>query len=232
MSIPRLPIPGDDEGAWGEILNEYLLVSHTPNGALRVENTLLGKADKSYVDAELDAKADSADLAPVATSGSYDDLTDKPAALDTSGFVTTSDPRLTDTRTPSSNSVGTAALSDASVTEPKLAIANSPANGNVLAWANSELTWQAQPADAVTSVNAHTGVVVLNRSDVGLSNVDNTSDANKPLSTATKTYIDNKVDDTKNLVIGSAAPTPLAGHQVLWLDTTGGNITLNLVTGE
>ena len=61
MSIPRLPIPGDDEGAWGEILNEYLLVSHTPNGALRVENTLLGKADKSYVDAELDAKADSAD---------------------------------------------------------------------------------------------------------------------------------------------------------------------------
>ena len=174
MSIPRLPIPGDDEGAWGEILNEYLLVSHTPNGALRVENTLLGKADKSYVDteldakadaadlsakadaADLDAKADSADLAPVATSGSYDDLTDKPAALDTSGFVATSDPRLTDTRTPSSNSVGTAALSDASVTEPKLAIANNPANGNVLAWANSELTWQAQPADAVTSVNAHT----------------------------------------------------------------------------
>jgi len=37
---------------------------------------------------------------------------------------------------------------------------------------------------AVDSVNGHTGVVVLVKADVGLSNVDNTSDANKPVSTA------------------------------------------------
>lgn len=36
----------------------------------------------------------------------------------------------------------------------------------------------------VTSVAGRTGVVVLAKSDVGLSNVDNTSDANKPISTA------------------------------------------------
>lgn len=36
----------------------------------------------------------------------------------------------------------------------------------------------------VTSVNSQTGVVVLTKSDVGLSNVDNTSDVNKPVSTA------------------------------------------------
>ena len=33
------------------------------------------------------------------------------------------------------------------------------------------------------------------------------------------------------LIISSATPTPSLGEQVLWLDTTGGNITLNLVTG-
>lgn len=36
----------------------------------------------------------------------------------------------------------------------------------------------------VTSVNSQTGVVVLTKTDVGLSNVDNTSDATKPVSTA------------------------------------------------
>lgn len=35
-----------------------------------------------------------------------------------------------------------------------------------------------------------------------------------------------------NLIISTSAPTPEVGAQVLWLDTTGGNITLNLVTGE
>lgn len=35
-----------------------------------------------------------------------------------------------------------------------------------------------------------------------------------------------------NLIIGTTTPTPSVGAQVLWLDTTGGNITLNLVTGE
>lgn len=39
----------------------------------------------------------------------------------------------------------------------------------------------------VTSVNGHTGVVVLTKSDIGLSNVDNTSDATKNSATATLT---------------------------------------------
>jgi len=41
----------------------------------------------------------------------------------------------------------------------------------------------------VTSVAARTGAVTLSKSDVGLANVDNTSDANKPVSTATATSI-------------------------------------------
>lgn len=45
---------------------------------------------------------------------------------------------------------------------------------------------------AVDSVAGKTGVVSLNKSDVGLSNVDNTSDINKPISNATQTALDGK----------------------------------------
>jgi hypothetical protein len=44
----------------------------------------------------------------------------------------------------------------------------------------------------VTSVAGRTGAVVLTKSDVGLSNVDNTSDANKPVSTAQQTALNAK----------------------------------------
>ena len=52
--------------------------------------------------------------------------------------------------------------------------------------------------DAVSSVAGRTGNIVLNKNDVGLSNVDNTSDLNKPISIATQTALDLKaeVDDT------------------------------------
>jgi hypothetical protein len=45
---------------------------------------------------------------------------------------------------------------------------------------------------AVDSVNGKTGVVVLTKADIGLSNVDNTSDLNKPISTATATALAGK----------------------------------------
>lgn len=55
------------------------------------------------------------------------------------------------------------------------------------------ITAGAQP-NSVISVAGRTGAVVLTKSDVGLSNVDNTSDASKPVSTATQTALNNKVD--------------------------------------
>ncbi len=48
--------------------------------------------------------------------------------------------------------------------------------------------------NAVTSVAGKTGAVSLVKSDVGLSNVDNTADASKPVSTAQQSALDNKVD--------------------------------------
>ena len=54
-------------------------------------------------------------------------------------------------------------------------------------------------AGDVTSVAGKTGAVTLVKADVGLSNVDNTSDANKPVSTATSTALATKVDKASNL---------------------------------
>ena len=48
----------------------------------------------------------------------------------------------------------------------------------------------------VSSVNGKTGIVVINKTDVGLGNVDNTSDANKPVSIAQQTALDLKEDTT------------------------------------
>jgi hypothetical protein len=48
----------------------------------------------------------------------------------------------------------------------------------------------------VSSVNSQTGAVVLTKNDVGLGNADNTSDANKPVSTAAQTALNAKVNTT------------------------------------
>jgi hypothetical protein len=54
-------------------------------------------------------------------------------------------------------------------------------------------TWEkSDTTDAVASVAGRTGNVTLSKSDVGLSNVDDTSDANKPVSSATQTALNAK----------------------------------------
>ena len=51
---------------------------------------------------------------------------------------------------------------------------------------------QIKAQSPVQSVSGKTGSVTLDKTDVGLSNVDNTSDVNKPISTATQTALDAK----------------------------------------
>lgn len=55
-------------------------------------------------------------------------------------------------------------------------------------------TARASAAAPVQSVAGRTGNVTLSKSDVGLSNVNNTSDADKPVSTAQQTALDGKLD--------------------------------------
>lgn len=52
-------------------------------------------------------------------------------------------------------------------------------------------------AGAVQSVNGKTGVVAISKVDIGLGSVTNTADADKPVSTATQTALDLKIDLTQ-----------------------------------
>ena len=63
------------------------------------------------------------------------------------------------------------------------------------------------PAVPVTSVAGKTGAVSLTSSDVGLGNVDNTSDVNKPVSTAQATALATKLTAANNLTDVANAAT-------------------------
>lgn len=52
----------------------------------------------------------------------------------------------------------------------------------------------------VNSVNGQTGNVTITKADVGLANVNNTSDANKPISIATQTALNSKLDKLTSAV--------------------------------
>src|SRR5690606_15428694 len=70
--------------------------------------------------------------------------------------------------------------------------------------------------DQVMSVNGKRGAVVLAKADVGLGNVDNTSDANKPISTATQNALNAKAGTavattSANGLMSSADKTKLNG---------------------
>lgn len=109
--MARLPIPGQDNGIWGDVLNEFLAVTHQANGSLKsgvisdshlsgnlpqsrisgLETALASKAaasstyTKTEVDTALSAKADTASLAAVATTGNYNELINKPTMTSLGG---------------------------------------------------------------------------------------------------------------------------------------------------
>jgi len=115
-------------------------------------------------------------------------------------------------------------------------MANKKFSDYVVAGDNITLTYD-NNADTVTidaagnvdSVNGQTGVVVLTKTDIGLGNVDNTSDANKPISSATQTALNAKQD---TLVSGTNIKTinsnSLVGSGDVVIDKTSvglGNVT-------
>jgi hypothetical protein len=81
----------------------------------------------------------------------------------------------------------------------------------------------------VQSVAGRTGAVTLAKGDVGLGNVDNTSDLNKPISSATQTELDGKVSTSDARIVnsmrvvshGATANTarPAGAAAVYWIGT-------------
>jgi hypothetical protein len=81
----------------------------------------------------------------------------------------------------------------------------------------------------VTSVNTRTGEVTLIKSDVGLGNVDNTSDANKPISTATQTALNGKIGSNISGATGATALTNMMQITLAGYNALGASINANTV---
>ena len=77
---------------------------------------------------------------------------------------------------------------------------------------------------AVTSVNSKTGDVVLVKADLGLGNVDNTTDAAKPISAATQIALDAKADDVDLTALDAKVDTKAAQTD---LDALAGRVGTN-----
>lgn len=60
--MARLPQPGSDQGTWGDILNDFLAVSHNTDGSLKT-SALSSKADASHTHAQSDITNLTTDLA-------------------------------------------------------------------------------------------------------------------------------------------------------------------------
>ncbi|GHT69610.1 hypothetical protein AGMMS50239_36660 [Bacteroidia bacterium] len=71
---------------------------------------------------------------------------------------------------------------------------------------------------AVDSVNGKVGVVVLDKADIGLSNTDNTSDLNKPVSTATQAALNDKVDKIAGLGLSENNYTTTEKNKLAGID--------------
>lgn len=109
------------------------------------------------------------------------------------GYISTSQlpPLSLNTAVTVASQAAMLALSTAQVQPGDLAIRTDGAGTFILTATDPSVlsNWKLlnSPTDVVTSVNSQTGAVVLSKTDVGLGNVDNTSDATKNAATATLT---------------------------------------------
>ena len=81
----------------------------------------------------------------------------------------------------------------------------------------------------VSSVAGKSGDVTLTKNDVGLSNVNNTSDINKPISTDQQTALNSKVDKTITITSGAGLTGggDLSSNRTINIDSANDGITIN-----
>lgn len=148
--------------------------------------------------------------------------------------VAASDARLTDARTPTAHKSthatgGTDALTPADIGAEVAGAASAAVAAHVAAAdPHPDYTTAAEAAAAapVQSVAGRTGAVTLAKADVGLSNVDNTSDSDKPISTATQTALNGKANTSHTHVAADVTDfSAAADARIAASDKVSSNVT-------
>jgi len=193
--MARLPQPGSDDGTWGNILNDFLGVEHNTDGTLKSSGTLATKADDADVvhvsGSETIGGAKSFTISPtVPTPTNPTDAATKAYVDSASGAV------VSDASTTTKGILQLAGDLGGTASAPTVPVL---AGGSTTQYFRGDKSWQ-----------------TLDKTAVGLANVDNTSDANKPVSTATQTALNAKAPTTRAISAG----TGLTGGGDLSADRT------------
>ena len=188
--MARLPQPGSDDGTWGSILNDFLSTSHASDGTLKpAALTDAGAADDTTVvhtsGAETIGGTKTFSASPVVPAPSFGTHAASKAYVDS--VASSGAPDATVTSKGVVQLAGDLAGTASAPTVPGLA-SKEPAilAGDSTQYYRGDKTWQ-----------------TLDKSAVGLVNADNTSDANKPISTATQTALNTKIPTTRSITTGA-----------------------------
>lgn len=250
--MARLPNPGSDNGTWGTILNDFLRVEHNPDGTLKSNGSIATKANNGDVVHNQGAETINGSktfLAPVITQ-----VPTQPNHAATKAYVDAS----TSAGAPdaSSSNKGIIQLTGdlgGSATAPTVPGLAGKANTNHTHAISDVTNLQAglngkEPViTAGTTGDFYRGDKTwqpLNKSAVGLGNVDNTSDAAKPISNATQTALNAKANTASLATVATSGsyadltnkPTipaqfaPVAGANIT-LTGTYPNITFSAAAG-
>ncbi|HMH70096.1 MAG TPA: hypothetical protein VK502_01760 [Candidatus Saccharimonadales bacterium] len=178
--MTRLPTPGADDGLWGQLLNDYLSVAHDTSGAIK-PNAVNSAAlqPNSVTNTQLDSG-----------TGSDGQVLTKDA-VSSGGFKWTT---MSGGASPATGStLGTVQLAG-------------DLGGTATAPTVPGLAGKQATITAGTTAQYYRGdktFQTLDKTAVGLANVDNTSDANKPVSSATTTALGLKADKTTTITAGT-----------------------------
>lgn len=234
----RLPTPGGDDNQWGDILNDFLVKSHTSTGTLKPDT--VGPTQLQ------DNSVTSSALAPnsINNASLADNSVTTPAIADTTvtkvklsssvqasldnadAAVSGTAPDATTTTKGLVQLAGDLSGTATSPTVPGLASKaplNSPTFTGTVTVPDNTFSVNKLSFDPATQaeLDSHTGNVAnphsVTKSQVGLSNVDNTSDASKPVSTAQATAINAKVADSISDSVNTIAPSQNAVFDALAL---------------
>ena len=259
--MARLPVPGGDTGSWGQILNDFLNQAHNADGSLKTGAvTPSSLADNSVTQSKLSAtgatsgqvlSTDGTNLSwtTVSGSGSVPDATNSVKGIlqltgDLGGTAASPTvPGLASKANTSHIHAGT------DITTGTVDIARLPTGttGSTVALGNHTHVGYESTVTAGTTGQYYRGDKswqTLDKSAVGLANADNTSDVNKPVSTAVQAALNAKADTTSLATVATTGvyndltgkPTipaqfsPIAGTNVT-LTGTYPNITISATPG-